>query len=76
MTQVEREMYKVLADKKQHVIEYLIHKLSAANKDFEQCLNAHTILVELTDNENTYGKLVEKGNLILLIKAACDINNC
>jgi len=53
----------------------LIHKLSSNNRDIEECLNAHTILVELTDNENTYKKLVEKENLTILIKASCDINN-
>lgn len=38
-------------------------------------MNAHSILLELADNEQTFGKLVEKENLTNLIKAACDINN-
>ncbi len=50
-------------------------RLSISNTDLEQTLNAHSILLELADNEQTYGKLVEKENLTLLIKAACDINN-
>jgi len=38
-------------------------------------MNAHSILLELADNEQTYGKLVEKDNLTNIIKAACDIGN-
>lgn len=38
-------------------------------------MNAHSILLELADNEQTFGKLVEKENLTNLIKAACDIGN-
>jgi hypothetical protein len=68
-------MYLILQEKKQEVIQYLISRLSSKNTDIEQTLNAHTILLELTDNDATYGKLVEKENLIPLIKAACDINN-
>jgi small nuclear ribonucleoprotein (snRNP)-like protein len=75
MTQIERQMYQVLQKKKQEVVEFLIQRLTIHNKDIEQCLNAHAVMVELTDNENTYGKLVEKENLTSLIKAACDINN-
>jgi hypothetical protein len=29
------------------------------NKDFEKSLNAHGILLELADNEASFGKLVE-----------------
>jgi small nuclear ribonucleoprotein (snRNP)-like protein len=75
MTQIERQMYQVLQKKKQEVVEFLIQRLTIHNKDIEQCLNAHAVMVELTDNENTYGKLVEKENLTSLIKAACDLNN-
>ncbi len=32
-------------------------------------------MADLTDNENSYGKLVEKDNLTHLIKNTCDINN-
>lgn len=38
-------------------------------------MNAHSILLELADNDSTFGKLVEKENLTNLIKAACDIGN-
>lgn len=38
-------------------------------------MNAHTILLEMADNEQTYGKLVEKDNLTQLIKYACDLDN-
>lgn len=75
MTIVERKMFQVLETKKQEVIQYLIQRLSSKNPDFEECLNAHSILIELTENEQTYSKLVEKENLTHLIKAACDINN-
>jgi hypothetical protein len=75
MTLIERKMYQVLEAKKQEVVEYLISKLSSKNTNFEECLNAHTILIELTENETTYSKLVEKESLTQLIKAACDINN-
>lgn len=68
-------MYEVLNQKKQEVVDFLISKLSYHNKDLEQTMNAHSVLLELADNEQTFGKLVEKENLTNLIKAACDINN-
>ena len=68
-------MHAVLSQKKQEVVALLIQSLTAQNKDVEKCLNAHYVLAELSDNENTYGKLVEKDNLTMIIRAACDINN-
>jgi len=52
-------MADVLNVKRQEVISKLIDSLSAKNKDdFEACLNAHTVLTELTENELTFGKLI------------------
>ena len=68
-------MYEVLKEKKQEVVAFLINRLTHYNKDLEQTLNAHSILLELADNEQTFGKLVEKENLTNIIKAACDISN-
>lgn len=53
----------------------MLSRLSIKNKDLELCLNAHTILAELADNESTFGKLVQKENMSLLIKAATDTRN-
>ena len=60
MTTIERKMYEVLKAKKQEVVNYLIRQLTSSNKDLEQSLNAHSILLEMADNDQTYGKLVEK----------------
>ena len=68
-------MHDILNEKKQEVVDFLINKLSYKNKNLEQTMNAHSVLLELADNEQTYGKLVERENLTNLIKAACDINN-
>jgi len=55
----EAKMVEVLAEKRQEVIAALIERLSGKNKDFENCLNAHSILLELSDNDQLFGKLVE-----------------
>lgn len=75
MTEQERQMYSILQARKQEVVELLLSKISAKNTDLEQTMNAHTILLEMADNEQTYGKLVEKDNLTQLIKYACDLDN-
>jgi len=38
-------------------------------------LNAHSILLELADHEATFGKLVQRENLVALIRASCDFKN-
>jgi hypothetical protein len=53
----------------------LIDRISSRNRDYELCLNANLILLELSDNEHTFGKLAAKQNLEALIIAACDMNN-
>jgi len=58
LTDEEIEMIKVLEEKKQMVVSLLIKWISSKKVDFETCLNAHFILVELSDHETTYGKLV------------------
>lgn len=68
-------MSKVLEEKKQEVVEQLIRKLMRGNVDLEETMNAHTVLLEIADNENTYSKLVERENLLLLLKASTDISN-
>jgi hypothetical protein len=75
MTEQERQMYDVLCERKQEVITFLLSKLSSKNTDLEETMNAHSVLLELADNEQTYGKLVEKENLTQLIKNACDLDN-
>ena len=68
-------MSETLNAKKQLVVSTLINRLTSRNLDYDLCLNAHTILLELADNESTFGKLAEKENLIPLIRAACDLRN-
>lgn len=75
LTKEEREMHEVLQSKKQEIVTRLIAKLSSRNLDLEQCLNAHGILMELADHETTFGKLVQKENLLALIRASCDFKN-
>ena len=72
----EQIMNEVLNTKRQEVIVSLIDCLSAKNKeDFEACLNAHQVLTELTENEITFGKLIQRDNVVRLIEAACDLQN-
>jgi len=59
MTPEEAKMTEVLNQKRQEVIETLMDRLGPTNKNFENCLNAHMILNELSDNEQLYGKLAE-----------------
>jgi hypothetical protein len=57
-------MVEVLKNRRQEVVANLIDKLSAHNAtDFESCLNAHSILTEMSDNDVLFEKLVEKENL-------------
>lgn len=53
-------MIEILNTKRQEVVANLIDCLGAKNKNFEATLNAQLILLELTDNEHLFGKLVEK----------------
>lgn len=69
-------MIEVLNQKRQLVISSLLLKLSAKNPhDFEGTLNAHQVLLDLTDNEVTFALLLQKDNLSRLIQAACDLTN-
>lgn len=63
MSQIDHEMNEILNSKRQEVIYQLIEKLSHRNKDFENCMNAHAVLQELTENGQTYAKLIEKHNI-------------
>ena len=38
-------------------------------------MNAQMVLIELADNESTFGNLVERKNLIALIYNTCDFGN-
>lgn len=51
-------MSDVLGQKRQEVVTALIASLSGRNRDFEACLNAHTILSELTEQAVTFSKLI------------------
>ena len=33
------------------------------------------ILIELTENETTFGKLIQRENVVKLMEAACDLQN-
>jgi hypothetical protein len=68
-------MITVLNKCKQDVIVELIRRLSSWNLDVEESMNAHLILLELADNENCFGQLIEKDVAEALINAACDIKN-
>lgn len=71
----EVKMGKILDEKKQEVITALIDMLGARNKDFEMCLNASMVLIEMSDCDNMYGKLVESQNITKIINNSCDIKN-
>ena len=75
MSPQERQMMETLNNKKQMVVQTLMERLSSKNSNFEQCLNAHTILAELADNETTFAKLAQRDNMLLLIKASTDTKN-
>lgn len=60
VTPHEARMIEILNAKRQNVLATLIESLGAKNRSLENTLNAQLILLELTDNENLYGKLVEK----------------
>ena len=68
-------MVDVLNAKRQEVVQTLIDRLSGKNSDYERCLNAHMILIELTDNDQLFGTLVDTGNVTKLINHACDMRN-
>ena len=75
LTPLETKMLDILNVRRQEVVLELIERLSSKNTDFENCLNAHSILLELTDNEAMFGKLVDTQNISKLINCACDIRN-
>ena len=69
-------MSDTLNQKRQEVVLALISNLSAKNKnDFEACLNAHTILSEMTEQAVTFTKLIQREVVVKLIEASCDITN-
>ena len=68
-------MLEVLSQKKKEVVASLIERVSGRNQDFENCLNAHSILLDLACNDSTFGKLIQRDNFVALIKAACDMQN-
>lgn len=75
MTPLEAEMSQVLNRKKQEVIKALLISVSSTNKDLEECLNAHTVLMELVENQSSFGQLSIRENMMNLIESACDLNN-
>jgi hypothetical protein len=76
LSPTEQAMNDILSAKRQEVIVSLIESLSAKNKDdFEACLNASTILTDLTEHNVTFSKLIQRDNVIRLMEAACDITN-
>lgn len=76
LSATEQEMHDTLVAKRQEVINSLIESLSQKNKnDLEACLNAQTILSELTENEGTFAELIKRDNMVNLMEAACDLHN-
>lgn len=75
MTEDEKKMTAVLNAKKQEIIGLLLRWLSRNNEDFEFALNAYSILMEISENENTYGNLIEGQSIEQLIENACDVQN-
>ena len=68
-------MSDCLNQKRQEVVTSLITNLSGRNRDFETCLNAHTILFDMTEQAVTFTKLIQREVVVKLIEAACDIMN-
>ena len=77
MTSAEYRMTEILTAKRREVLLALIDLLGPKNKDFEKCLGAQTIILELADssNEKLFGKMIESANLNRLIMHSCDIKN-
>jgi hypothetical protein len=46
-------------------------KMSHENSDFEQTLNASSVLNEIVDDENCFKLLINDGSLELMMKIAC-----
>ena len=51
-------MFNILEEKKNDTLMMLMSKLTRKNSDVDSALNSQTILVELSENENTYNKLI------------------
>ena len=58
-TESEKKMMEVLERRRQEIVAGLLDRLGRGNRDFESTLNAHSTLLEMTDNEQVFGKLVE-----------------
>lgn len=67
MTPAQTKMYCILEDKKSETIMMLLSKLSRRNEDVEFALNAQAVLFDLSENENTYSRLLQTINLEYLI---------
>jgi hypothetical protein len=68
-------MGEVLSRKRKEIISALLDNLSHKNNDFEKCINAHSVFLELADNENMFGHLIANDHIVQLITVACDSRN-
>ena len=75
LSPTDAKIQEVLNQKRHEVIGVLIDRVGSKNADFENCLNAHLILMELTENETLFPFLIETQQISKLITNACDIKN-
>jgi hypothetical protein len=66
------EMSEIFDRKKMQIVRQLICQMSKSNpENIEKCLNAHTVLQDLVENENCFKLLVEEGHLQLILDTCC-----
>jgi hypothetical protein len=75
LSPTDAKIQEVLNQKRHEVIGVLIDRVGSKNADFENCLNAHLILMELTENETLFPFLIETQHISKLITNSCDIKN-
>ena len=51
-------MFNILDEKKNETLMMLMSKLTRKNSEVDFALNSQSILIELSENENTYNKLI------------------
>lgn len=71
----EQQMRQILNERRQEVIFSLIESLGPKGTDFENVLNAQTVLCELSDTKKIYKRIISTKNIQTLINHACNMNN-
>lgn len=76
LTQDQKRMKEMLAEKGKMVVEYLLTALSPQNKnDFHKALNSSTVLQEFVENENCFPILTQRTTLNQLVQICFQTEN-